>query len=182
MGYDIIGDIHGHNEKLEALLYKLGYRNTAGAWRHPERQAIFVGDFIDRGPSQVQTVNTVRRMVEAGVALAVMGNHELNAIAWHTPDPRKPGRVPAPAPQCKMGREEPETARSLPGGSGGQASAARRNHRLVPDSSPLVGPTRPAGSTCLLARTVHGVALAPTARGPLPDSGPDGAGDRRTGE
>jgi hypothetical protein len=35
----------------------------------------------------VQTVNTVRRMVEAGTALAVMGNHELNAIAWHTSDP-----------------------------------------------------------------------------------------------
>ncbi len=29
-------------------------------------------------------------MVDAGAALAVMGNHELNAIAWHTPDPQNP--------------------------------------------------------------------------------------------
>ena len=45
MAYDIIGDIHGQADKLEALLRTLGYRDTAGAWRHPERQAIFVGDF-----------------------------------------------------------------------------------------------------------------------------------------
>ncbi len=31
-------------------------------------------------------MNIARRMVDAGTALAVMGNHELNAIAWHTPD------------------------------------------------------------------------------------------------
>jgi hypothetical protein len=90
MGYDIIADIHGQADKLEALLRTLGYRETAGAWRHPDRQAIFVGDFIDRGPAQVRSVQIVRRMVDAGVALAVMGNHELNAIAWHTPDPRRP--------------------------------------------------------------------------------------------
>ena len=91
MGYDIIGDIHGHADKLEALLRTLGYRKTAGAWRHPERQAIFVGDFVDRGPAQLRAIDTARRMVDAGAALAVMGNHELNAIAWHTPDARKPG-------------------------------------------------------------------------------------------
>jgi len=96
MGYDIIGDIHGQADKLEALLVKLDYRNTAGAWRHPERQAIFVGDFIDRGPSQVLAVNAVRRMVEAGAAFAVMGNHELNAIAWHTSDPANPGEYLRP--------------------------------------------------------------------------------------
>ncbi|MFL6449737.1 MAG: metallophosphoesterase [Bryobacteraceae bacterium] len=89
MGYDIIGDIHGCAEALEVLLTKLGYQKTAGTWRHPDRTAVFVGDFIDRGPEQVRSVQTVRRMLDAGTALAVMGNHELNAIAWHTPDPRK---------------------------------------------------------------------------------------------
>ena len=86
MGYDIIGDIHGCAEKLEALLTKLGYRKAAGTWRHAGRTAIFVGDFIDRGPEQVRSVQIVRRMVDDGTALAVMGNHELNAIAWHTKD------------------------------------------------------------------------------------------------
>ena len=85
MGYDIIGDIHGEAAMLEALLRQLGYRETDGAWRHPDRTAVFVGDFIDRGPQQLRTVALVRRMLDAGSALAVMGNHELNAIAWHTP-------------------------------------------------------------------------------------------------
>lgn len=91
MSYDIIGDIHGHAEALKALLKDIGYRVTGGVWRHPERQAIFVGDFIDRGPRQVETVDIVRRMVDAGSAQAVMGNHELNAIAWFLPDPDNPG-------------------------------------------------------------------------------------------
>ncbi len=91
MLHDIIGDIHGHSGKLEALLRRLGYRETMGTWRHPDRTAIFVGDFVDGGPQQLRTLRTVRRMVGEGAALAVMGNHEFNAIAWHTPDPRRPG-------------------------------------------------------------------------------------------
>lgn len=50
MAYGIIGDIHGHSTKLEALLGKMGYRQTGGTWRHPDRTVIFVGDFVDRGP------------------------------------------------------------------------------------------------------------------------------------
>ncbi|BAL23473.1 metallophosphoesterase [Azoarcus sp. KH32C] len=91
MGYDVIGDIHGQADKLEALLTTLGYRDTTDGWLHPQRTAVFVGDFIDRGPQQVRTVNLVSRMVSAGLARAVMGNHEFNAIAWHTPDPEQPG-------------------------------------------------------------------------------------------
>ena len=91
MNHDIIGDIHGHDEKLEALLKGLGYRLKTGAWRHADRTAIFVGDFIDRGPGQLKTLTLVRDMIEAGSARAVMGNHEFNAIAWATPDPKEDG-------------------------------------------------------------------------------------------
>lgn len=103
MNYDIIGDIHGHGDKLDALLGKLGYRHAGGHWAHPNRLAVFVGDFIDRGPRQLHTVNCVRRMVEAGSALAVMGNHELNAIAWHTPDPGHPGEFLRPHAHPRWG-------------------------------------------------------------------------------
>ena len=103
MGYDIIGDIHGQADKLEALLARMGYRNTSGCWRHPEHQAIFVGDFIDRGPDQMRTVNLARRMVENGAALAVMGNHEFNAVAWHTPDARHPGEYLRPHQSSQWG-------------------------------------------------------------------------------
>ena len=90
MTYDIIGDIHGQADKLHSLLAHMGYEDRAGAYRHPHRKAIFVGDFIDKGPQQLESVRAVRRMVDAGTAQAVMGNHEFNAIAWHTPDPDLP--------------------------------------------------------------------------------------------
>jgi hypothetical protein len=34
-GYDIIGDVHGHHDKLVMLLQKLGNRETDGARRPP---------------------------------------------------------------------------------------------------------------------------------------------------
>lgn len=103
MAYDIIGDIHGQADKLEALLKRLGYERKLGLWRHPSRTAIFVGDFIDRGPRQLDTVAIVRRMVEEGAAKAVMGNHELNAIAWATPHPSGNGDYLRPHHHTKWG-------------------------------------------------------------------------------
>lgn len=85
--YDVIGDVHGCADALDALLRKLGYRKRWRTWRHPSRQAVFVGDLIDRGPQQVETVTMVRRMVDAGTAQIAMGNHEFNALAWMTPGP-----------------------------------------------------------------------------------------------
>ncbi len=84
--YDIIGDIHGHADALEQLLQKMGYSRRGGVYKHPEgRKALFVGDFIDRGPKIRETLHLVRDMVEAGHAMAVMGNHEYNAVCFHTP-------------------------------------------------------------------------------------------------
>ncbi|UHD18471.1 metallophosphoesterase [Thiocapsa bogorovii] len=83
--YDLIGDIHGCANELKALLAKMDYREHHGVWRHPTRQVIFLGDFIDRGPAQVEVLEMVRAMVDAEQALTVMGNHEFNAVAWATP-------------------------------------------------------------------------------------------------
>jgi hypothetical protein len=85
--YDIIGDIHGYADKLHALLEKLGYTEGMGAYSHPKRKVIFLGDFIDRGPQQQEVLDTVMAMVKGRHAHAVMGNHEFNALAYHTPDP-----------------------------------------------------------------------------------------------
>ena len=105
MNYDIIGDIHGHAGALRALLATLGYQESQGTYRHLDRTALFVGDFIDRGPEQIATISLVRRMVDAGNALAVMGNHEFNAIAWHTPDPDNPGDFLRPHYSPKYGEK-----------------------------------------------------------------------------
>lgn len=88
--YDLIGDIHGSADELERLLHTLGYRKTGGAYRHPERKVIFLGDFIDRGPKIRQVLEIARSMVSEETALAVLGNHELNALAFHTEDPDRP--------------------------------------------------------------------------------------------
>jgi hypothetical protein len=87
--YDLIGDIHGHAAELRQLLQQLDYApDVHGVYRHAGgRQVIFVGDFIDRGPAIRETLQVVRGMVDGGAALAVMGNHEYNALAFHTPDP-----------------------------------------------------------------------------------------------
>ena len=85
--YDIVGDIHGHADKLQRLLQRLGYEERDGIYRHASRQLIFVGDFIDRGPEIRRTLQIVRGMIDAGTARAVMGNHELNALLYHTKGP-----------------------------------------------------------------------------------------------
>src|ERR1035437_3492567 len=80
---DFIGDIHGHADKLVGLLKKLGYRIKNGVYFHPTRKVVFVGDYIDRGPQIRETLVIVRKMVESGNAIALMGNHEYNALCFH---------------------------------------------------------------------------------------------------
>lgn len=97
--FNIIGDIHGCCDELEALLEKLGYVKEgqggeiaclssptpptaptlwdAPTYYHPQgRKAVFLGDLIDRGPRILDTVKLVRNMVVAGTAICVPGNHE----------------------------------------------------------------------------------------------------------
>lgn len=80
---DFIGDIHGQADKLKALLHQLGYHCQDGCYAHSERKVIFVGDYIDRGPQIVETLDLVKKMTEHGSAIALMGNHEYNALCFH---------------------------------------------------------------------------------------------------
>ncbi|MGE2736063.1 metallophosphoesterase [Mycolicibacterium vaccae] len=97
-GYDVIGDIHGCADKLYELLESMDYRRTeaGGAYAHPTRTAIFVGDLIDRGGQQREVLQTVKAMVDAGSARMVLGNHEFNAMAYATGWPDKPGKFLRP--------------------------------------------------------------------------------------
>jgi hypothetical protein len=86
--YDVIGDIHGQSGKLEALLCHLGYTASGVTFHAPAgRQAVFLGDLIDRGPGQLRVLEIVRSMVESGDALCILGNHEINAIGYVTRTP-----------------------------------------------------------------------------------------------
>lgn len=81
-GYDVIGDVHGCIDALTELLGKMQYQEHAGVWQHPDRKAVFVGDIIDRGPRIRDAMRLVRKMVDAGHAYMVLGNHEYNAVVY----------------------------------------------------------------------------------------------------
>ncbi len=81
--FDIVGDVHGCYDELVELLGLLGYRpDMVSGMRHPQRRAIFVGDLVDRGPKIVETVTLARRMVGAGHAFCVPGNHDNKLLRY----------------------------------------------------------------------------------------------------
>lgn len=84
--YDIIGDVHGYASLLKKLLLQMGYSKTESGYSHPTRKAVFVGDFVNRGPEIRKTIRIIRKMVENGNALAIIGNHEINAIIYYLKD------------------------------------------------------------------------------------------------
>jgi hypothetical protein len=86
---DIIPDIHGQASKLRIALQNLGWRCNGTEWSHPDpdRRILFLGDFIDRGPENGAVIQFVRELIRSKRATAIMGNHELNALHFHTNDP-----------------------------------------------------------------------------------------------
>jgi protein phosphatase len=84
--FDIIGDIHGCFDELCGLLEMLGYGTQTAiangeSGKHPDgRKAVFLGDLVDRGPKTPEVLKLVMRMVEAGVALCVPGNHDIKLM------------------------------------------------------------------------------------------------------
>jgi hypothetical protein len=119
---DVIGDIHGHHDALVGLLTELGYAETRGAWRHADRTAVFLGDFIDRGPKQVEVVRTVRAMVDAGSAVAVVCRETERgvAVAVTAPVPR-PARAEV---NLELAQLAPEVERLAGRGEDGHAGGA----------------------------------------------------------
>lgn len=63
-----IGDVHGCLKSMEALLEKLK--------PYYDRQFVFVGDYIDRGPSSKQVVDYLLDFKEEVDCVFLRGNHE----------------------------------------------------------------------------------------------------------
>jgi protein phosphatase len=88
--FDIVGDVHGCADELEALLGRLGYgvRHAGERGRRIEtaapsgRRLLFVGDLVDRGPRSPDVLRIVMALAEAGHALAVPGNHDVKFLRW----------------------------------------------------------------------------------------------------
>ena len=91
MHYDIIGDVHGRFDKLTLLMERLGYQKDGDGFIPPTgHRALFLGDLIDPKPGHGlpggvrDTLRAVKTMCDRGDALCLMGNHELNAIYFHS--------------------------------------------------------------------------------------------------
>ncbi|MDX2288820.1 MAG: polynucleotide kinase-phosphatase [Hyphomicrobiaceae bacterium] len=89
--FDIIGDVHGCRDELEALLDRLGYRlswtgdgeaRACHVTPPASRRAVFVGDLVDRGPASPDVLRIVMGMVGSGAALSVPGNHDVKFLRW----------------------------------------------------------------------------------------------------
>lgn len=85
--FDIVGDVHGCADELEALLQKLGY---GVEWHDGEprvtppagRKLVFVGDLVDRGARTPDVLRIVMAAVDAGHAYVVQGNHDRKLSRW----------------------------------------------------------------------------------------------------
>lgn len=91
MHYDIIADIHGRFDKLATLMDRLGYEKNGDGFIPPAgHKALFLGDLIDSKPGHQYpggiraTLQAVKAMCDRGDALCLMGNHELNALYFHS--------------------------------------------------------------------------------------------------
>lgn len=89
--YDIIADIHGRFDKLSSLMARLGYQKAGDGFAPPPgHKALFLGDLIDPKPGHMfpggclATLRAAKAMCDRGDALCLMGNHEFNAICYHT--------------------------------------------------------------------------------------------------
>ncbi len=78
--FDVIGDVHGCHVELLELLQKLGYEvaeDGLSVSAPAGRRAVFVGDYVDRGPGSVAVLRLVMKMSAAGSAICVPGNHDV---------------------------------------------------------------------------------------------------------
>ena len=84
--FDIIGDVHGCFDELVELLKELGYEISTQpdgeiVVEPPQgRKAIFVGDFVDRGPKVAEVLRLVMGMQKTGAAICVPGNHDVKLV------------------------------------------------------------------------------------------------------
>lgn len=70
-----VGDIHGRLDLLEALHEEI--RADAAASTAERRLVVYLGDYVDRGPSSRQVIDSlVAQPLEGFETVHLMGNHE----------------------------------------------------------------------------------------------------------
>ncbi|MBB6097268.1 hypothetical protein HNR42_000682 [Deinobacterium chartae] len=77
----VVGDVHGALDLLLTTLREAGLIDAGGHWSGARARLWFLGDFFDRGPNGIGTLETVMRLqheaqAAGGRVAALMGNHE----------------------------------------------------------------------------------------------------------
>jgi hypothetical protein len=81
----VMGDVHGYLEVMVRHLVNAGLATTDGEWRGGVNALWFMGDFTDRGPDGVGTIEFVMRLQEdaakkGGQVGALLGNHDVGIL------------------------------------------------------------------------------------------------------
>ena len=84
----VIGDIHGERNQLMSLLLEAGIVDDELRWVADDAEVWFVGDFADRGPDGIGTIDLVMGLEESaavagGTVGALLGNHDLLLLMAH---------------------------------------------------------------------------------------------------
>lgn len=84
----VIGDIHGQHVQLMSLLLDTGIVDDDLHWAAADVQVWFVGDFADRGPDGIGTIDLVMRLEDGaaqagGKVGALLGNHDVLLLMAH---------------------------------------------------------------------------------------------------
>lgn len=70
--YYFFSDVHGCLDELLSLLDAVGWRDE----ERFERRLVFLGDLHDRGPQNINTLLFVDKLIQEGLAIGTLGNHE----------------------------------------------------------------------------------------------------------
>ena len=81
----VVGDVHGHYDRLRRLLANAGLVDAGGRWTGGDSHLVLLGDLMDRGPHVTRTLWFVYRLQaearEAGGRVSVvLGNHEIMVL------------------------------------------------------------------------------------------------------
>jgi hypothetical protein len=78
----VVGDVHGHRAELVSALAGAGLVFADATWRGGGAHLWFLGDFVDRGPDGIGTIDLVMRLADEASAAGghvgtLLGNHEI---------------------------------------------------------------------------------------------------------
>jgi serine/threonine protein phosphatase 1 len=71
MEYFCISDIHGYYDVMKSSLIKAGFDSS-----NPNHTLVVIGDMVDRGPQNKETLDYIYSLHKEGKAIVILGNHD----------------------------------------------------------------------------------------------------------